>query len=73
MIFQVRGNGKFASVQRGITQADNAFIGRNFKGDKVTPRAGDKYFSPDNLHNPFPYIARCDAGNLRNYTTTIQV
>ena len=73
VIFQIRGHRKFTSVEGGITQADDALVGGNLKGDKVTPRAGNKDFSPDNLHNPFPYIAHCDAGNLLFCTTTIQV
>jgi hypothetical protein len=68
VILQVRGNGELASVQRGVTEADNPVIGGDFKGDKVPPRAGNKHVSRDNLHNSFPYIVRCDA---EIYSTTL--
>jgi hypothetical protein len=73
VIFQVGSNGELTPVQRSVTEADNPLIGGDFKGDKVPPRAGNKHVSRDNLHNSFPYIVRCDAGNLPNNQTTIQV
>lgn len=73
VIFQVGSNGELTPVQRGVTEANDPFIGSDFKGDKVPPRAGNKHVSRDNLHNSFPYIVRCDAGNLPINPTTIQV
>ena len=58
VIAQVGGNGQLAPIQSCVSQAVDAFVGRNLQGDEVSSGTTDEHLCFRNLHRD---LLRIDA------------
>lgn len=50
MVLEVADDGQLPSVERGVAEAGEPFVGRQLQCDEVTARAGDEDLRVDNFH-----------------------
>ena len=56
MVAQIAGDGKFAPVQRGVSQSINAILSHNLQSHKITSGTANDHFRIGNFHLSWPTL-----------------